>query len=207
MIRSCFNMKPTRDESDFDYQTRLIDKDRMLSQLAFQNRKLMVYDDIDGSSIFRCIYALLRIRDVDKKIGTKEPIDILINSCGGSVYDGLSLISLIENMKEDGYQITTTNMGYALSMGFVISIVGSKRRCYRYATYMHHDVSFMNYGKLASMEENVESMKILRSRADNIVLKYTNMTQDMLDDILNRKLDKYFTAEEALNMGICDEVI
>lgn len=195
------------DDNDFDYQARFIDKDRMLSQLAFQNRKLMVYDDIDGSSIFRCIYTLLRIRDADNKLGKKEPIEILINSCGGSVHDGLSLVSLIETMKDEGYQIITTNMGYALSMGFIISIVGSKRRSYRYATYMHHDISSMNYGKLASMEENVNSMRMLRSMADEIVLKYTDITQDMLDDIHNRKLDKYFTAEEALSLNICDEVV
>lgn len=201
------NTKPVCDESDFDYQARIIDKERMLSQLAFQNRKLMVYDGIDDSSIFRCIYSLLRIRDADKKIGTKEPIEIMINSLGGSVYDGLSLISLIENMKDDGYEIITTNMGYALSMGFIISIVGSKRRCYRYATYMHHDISSANYGKLTSMEEEVENMRILRSRADSIVLKYTNLTKDVLDDINDRKLDKYFTAEEALKLNICDEVI
>lgn len=167
----------------------------------------MVYDDVDDASMFRCIYTLIRIREADNKLGTKEPIEILINSCGGTVYDGLSLISLIENMKDDGYTIITTNMGYAFSMGFLISIVGSVRKSFRYATYLHHDMSSMNYGKLAFMEEEINDMRILRKRVDDIVLKYTKLTQDDLDEINNKKLDKRFTAEEALALKICDEVL
>lgn len=196
-----------RNDADSDFPMKLLDKDRMISQLAFQNRKLMVYDDVDDSSMFRCIYTLMRIREADKKLGTKEPIEILINSCGGTVYDGLSLISLIENMKDDGYAIITTNMGYAFSMGFLISIVGSVRKSFRYATYLHHDMSSMNYGKLASMEEEINDMRILRKRVDDIVLKYTKLTQADLDEINNKKLDKRFTAEEALALKICDEVL
>lgn len=196
-----------RNDSDSDFPMKLLDKDRMISQLAFQNRKLMVYDDVDDASMFRCIYTLMRIREADKKLGTKEPIEILINSCGGTVYDGLSLISLIENMKDDGYTIITTNMGYAFSMGFLISIVGSVRKSFRYATYLHHDMSSMNYGKLAFMEEEINDMRILRKRVDDIVLKYTKLTQADLDEINNKKLDKRFTAEEALALKICDEVL
>lgn len=194
-------------DADSDFPMKLLDKDRMISQLAFQNRKLMVYDDVDDASMFRCIYTLMRIREADKKLGIKAPIEILINSCGGTVYDGLSLISLIENMKDDGYTIITTNMGYAFSMGFLISIVGSVRKSFRYATYLHHDMSSMNYGKLASMEEEVNDMRVLRKRVDEIVLKYTKLTQADLDEINNKKLDKRFTAEEALALKICDEVL
>ena len=39
----------------------------------------MVYDDVDDASMFRCIYTLMRIREADKKLGTKAPIDILSN--------------------------------------------------------------------------------------------------------------------------------
>ena len=196
-----------KNDADVDFPMRLLDKDKMISQLAFQNRKLMIYDDVDDASMFRCIYTLMRIRDADKKLGKKEPIEILINSCGGTVYDGLSLISLIENMKDDGYTIITTNMGYAFSMGFMISIVGSVRRSFRYATYLHHDMASMNYGKLAYMEEEVNDMKVLRKRMDDIVLKYTKLTQADLDEINNKKLDKRYTAEEALALKICDEVL
>ena len=65
----------------------------------------------------------------------------------------------------------------------------------------------MNYGKLASMEEEVNDMRVLRKRVDEIVLKYTKLTQADLDEINNKKLDKRFTAEEALALKICDEVL
>ena len=50
-------------------------------------------------------------------------------------------------------------------------------------------------------------MRILRKRVDDIVLKYTKLTQADLDEINNKKLDKRFTAEEALALKICDEVL
>ena len=57
------------------------------------------------------------------------------------------------------------------------------------------------------MEEEINNMRILRKRVDDIVLKYTKLTQADLDEINNKKLDKRFTAEEALALKICDEVL
>ena len=57
------------------------------------------------------------------------------------------------------------------------------------------------------MEEEVNDMRVLRKRVDEIVLKYTKLTQADLDEINNKKLDKRFTAEEALALKICDEVL
>ena len=194
---------------DFDFSLPAIpiERDRMLSNLAFQNRKILLYDDIGDDSIFRCIYTLMRIREADKSVGTKAPIEICINSRGGAVHDGLSLISLIESMKDEGYEITTTNMGYAYSMGFLISIVGTHRHAYRYADYLWHDVSSISVGKMESMLEDIESLKKLRDIVNGIVKKYTNLTEDDLKDIYDRKLDKTYSAKEAQELNICDEVV
>lgn len=48
---------------------------------------------------------------MDNKLKKKEPIELYINSNGGLVTECMSLISLIEQMKEDGYTIITINAG------------------------------------------------------------------------------------------------
>lgn len=192
---------------DINIPTIPMERDRMLSNLAFQNRKILLYDDVGDDSMFRCIYTLMRIRELDKAIGAKAPIEICINSRGGSVNDGLSLISIIESMKDDGYDITTTNMGYAYSMGFLISIVGTHRYAYRYAEYIWHDISSIVGGKLDSIKDDFEDMNRKRDVANSIIKKYTKLTDKDLEDIYAHKLDKTYSIEDAKSLNICDEVI
>lgn len=175
--------------------------------LAVKERKIMIYNDVDESSMMEAAYYLYRFRTIDLKRGVKKPIDILINSCGGKVSDGLSLISLIESMKEEGWTINTINTGYALSMGFLIGICGTNRYCYRYSTYMLHDVSMSLEGKFTSVQEELYEINRTRNMIKEIVLKYTNLTEEDVEEIWKLKQDKNYSAKEAVELGISDAVI
>ena len=180
---------------------------QMKANMALNQRKIFLYDGVDEDSIFECIYYLYRIIDIDEKLGEKRPVYIMVNSNGGNVYDCLTLISLIEKMKEDGYEIITVNMGRAFSAGFMISIVGSKRLAYRYSDYMVHDVSSFSYGKLQTMREDIEETERLRDKLYSIIVRYTNITREELEEWHIKKLDKFFNSEEALSLNIVDQVI
>lgn len=175
--------------------------------LAVKERKIMIYNDVDENSMMEALYYLYRFRSIDLKRGTKKPIDILINSCGGKVSDGLSLISLIESMKDEGWTINTINTGYALSMGFLISICGTNRYCYRYSTYMLHDVSMSLEGKFMSVQEEMHEINRTRNTIKEIVLKYTNLTEEDVEEIWKLKQDKYYSAKEAVELKISDAIV
>lgn len=157
--------------------------------------------------MFRAIYMLMRIHERDIQSGTKAPIDICINSFGGNVRDGLSLISLIESMKDEGYTINTVNMGYAMSMGFLISIVGTSKKAYRHSVYMNHDMSVFFEGNLESVRQDFEQSKVLREEIKSIIKKYTKISEEELEETYKTKSDRIYTLEEALALGICEEVI
>lgn len=180
---------------------------QMKATMALSQRKIFLYDGIDEDSIFECIYYLYRIIDIDKRLEEKQPIYIMINSNGGNVYDCLTLISLIEKMKEDGYKIITVNMGRAFSAGFIISIVGSDRLAYRYSDYMVHDISTLSYGKLQSIKEDMEETERLRHKLYSIIIKYTNITQEELEEWHTKKIDKFFNSEEALKLNIVNKIL
>jgi hypothetical protein len=38
---------------DNEFYPKYLDRERMLSQLAFQNRKVMIYDEVTDDSMFR----------------------------------------------------------------------------------------------------------------------------------------------------------
>lgn len=175
--------------------------------LAAKERKILIYDDIDENSILECMYYLYRFKSIDEKTGMKKPIDILINTSGGSVRDGLSLISLIESMKDQGWVINTYNIGYCFSMGFLISIVGTNRYTYRYSTYLYHDISTQIEGKAASLDERMSEIHRLRDIGNKIVTTYTSLSKKDIEKIYLNKLDKIYSPEDAVKLKIADKII
>lgn len=180
---------------------------QMKFSLAINQRKIFLYDEVGESSIFECIYYLNKLMYVDSMYGTKEPIEILINTNGGGVYDCLTLVSLIEHMKDIGYKIITTNIGKAFSAGFILSIIGSERKAYRFSSYMTHNISTFMYGQLQEIKEDSEEMERLKQSLNKIISKYTKITLKDLEKWQERKINKYFNSEEALKYGITDVIL
>ena len=180
----------------------------MRTSMALNQRKIIIYDDIDENSILEAIYFLNRIKYIDDKFRkTKDDIEIQINTDGGLVEDGFSLISLIENMKEEGYNIITTNIGKAYSMGFLISLCGSIRQSYRYSTYMFHDISYGVYGKHGDINDSVEHANMLRKNIYSIVTKYTTLTEEDLKDINEHRKDKFYTPNDMMEIKGVDIIV
>lgn len=174
--------------------------------MSYCQRQIIFYSDIDEESSYRFVDCVNRFISLDERTGEKRPIEILINSCGGAVYYGLTIISMIEKLKNMGYDVVTTNMGLCASMAFIISICGTQRKAFKYSVYMYHDISSVTGGKLEYMKEDVEELKKLKSVLDDIVLKYTNIEAGSISYWCNRKMDKYFYPEEALDLKIADIV-
>lgn len=90
------------------------------------NRRLFINSEIDENIIDGAVYHILRYNRLDKDIPVNErkPIIIYINSPGGNVTDGYSLIDVMLTSKTPVY---TVNLGIAYSMGFLIYIAGGTK--------------------------------------------------------------------------------
>ena len=191
----------------FDFST----PNSLLSQykfsMAINYRKIYIIDDITSDTVFEYMYYLNKIVESDKLCGEKKPIEILVNSGGGSAIDGYSLISLIEQLKDDGYTIITTNIGLAGSMAFAISICGSIRRSYRYSRYMCHDVSFGINGKSQEVVDMLKEASVLRGIYENIIKKYVNISDEEVQEIFEKKIDRYYSPQELMDMNGVDEIL
>lgn len=122
-----------------------------------------------------------------------DVISVRINSIGGSVIDGYSIVSAILNCKKP---VNCYIDGLAASTAGWIAVAGKK-------TYM------MDYGTLMMHNPNGgEDNKVLNLVKDTIVTILSNRTSKTADEIstmMNK--ETWMGAKEALDNGFVDEVI
>lgn len=143
--------------------------------------------------------------DRNKAEENRDPIQLIVNSPGGDVYDGIGIVDAIEK------SITPIHLyihGQAQSMGFAIATCGHYRYASKRATFMYHEIGWeTGREKLQYHEQEVKEGKRLWQVYDEIITTNTNIPQKTLDGIRKQQKEWYITAEEALKFGIIDEIL
>jgi ATP-dependent Clp protease protease subunit len=57
------------------------------------------------------------------------------------------------------------------------------------------------------MKQNIKEFERIQEMYDGYVLSKTNILKDKLTEIKNMKLEWYISADEALKLGIAEEII
>ena len=133
-----------------------------------------------------------------------EDIVMHIDSPGGSVKSGLSIIDVMEYITCD---VATINTGMAASMGALLLGAGTKgkRASLRFSKTMLHQSSGEATGNIQdariSMDEWEKTNKVLFDLLGNYCGKTTKKVMK------DAQRDKWLSAEEALQYGIIDEIV
>lgn len=132
-------------------------------------------------------------------------ISLYINSPGGSVVDGLSVIDTMNFINSD---VSTICMGMAASMGSVLLSNGAKgkRLVLPHSRIMIHQVSSAMKGTVSDME--IEFAETQRCKRDiyNILAKNTGHTFDEIEKLCDR--NNWFIGSEAVDeLHIADKLI
>jgi ATP-dependent Clp protease protease subunit len=103
--------------------------------------------------------------------------------------------------------VTTYCVGQAASMGAVLLAAGTKGKRFALpnATVMLHQPQGGMGGQASDVEIRVKEMVRLRDTIINILVKHTGRTFEEIERETQR--DRYFTAQEAKEFGIVDEVL
>lgn len=133
-----------------------------------------------------------------------NPIKMYIDSYGGAVYQCLGLLGVMEKSETPIHTIVT---GAAMSCGFMILISGHKRFGYVHSTPLYHQVSTGFMGKIQDLEEKIVETRRLQKKIESITLDRTKITKKKLEKVLRNKVDWFMTAEEALSLGVIDEIL
>ncbi len=138
----------------------------------------------------------------------ESPIDLYIQSPGGSVYAGLAIKDCMDVLNKRGIQVNTIGTGLVASMGaYLLSAGTGKRRATKNCRIMLHSVSSGTRGTIIDMEIDFNESKYLN---DSLMVDIANFTKgkSTLEDIKNKcQRDYYMSTEVAINSGIIDEKI
>ena len=132
------------------------------------------------------------------------PIEFFLSTYGGACYDGMALHDVIESSKTPVEVICT---GKIMSMGVIVALGASVRKAYRNTTFMIHQVSGLSFGTLREMEDTVAEASRINEILFNIIKSKTKVTEEQLNEVLQKKKDWFLTAEEALDLGILTELL
>jgi ATP-dependent Clp protease protease subunit len=135
---------------------------------------------------------------------SKKTITMHIDSPGGSVKSGLSIVNVMEYVKAP---IATVNTGMAASMGSVLLGAGTKgmRSSLRFSKTMLHQSSGGAMGNIQDARITMKEWEKTNQLLFELLGEYCNKTAEQVAQDAQR--DLWLTAEEALNYGIIDEVI
>ena len=179
-----------------------------------KERDLFFSKQVDQDSIETLTKSIIAINEDDiflKKLYSiynlkyePNPVKIFIDSYGGAVYQILGLLAIMDDSKTPIHTYVT---GAAMSCGFLLLIHGHKRFAYKHATPLYHQVSSGAWGELKYLEERLEETKRLHNLIEKLTIERTKITQKKLDKIYKQKIDWFMSAEEALKLGVVDEIV
>jgi ATP-dependent Clp protease protease subunit len=134
---------------------------------------------------------------------TKD-ITLHVDSPGGSVKSGLSIVDVMKYIASD---TATVNTGMAASMGSVLLGAGTKgkRSSLRFSRVMLHQVSTGASGNIQDIRRSLAEGEKYNNLLFELLGEYTNKDSKQVMEDASR--DLWLNSEEALAYGIIDNII
>ena len=138
-------------------------------------------------------------------LASYSPFEFLISTLGGSAQEMFGLHDLMRVIREN-CDIHTVGLGKVFSAGTLLLASGTKgkRRIGKNCRVMIHAVLGGNHGSIHNLENEMDEIRWVQDRYIEAMVQETDMSKTHLKKILNRKVNAYFTAEEAVELGIAD---
>jgi ATP-dependent Clp protease protease subunit len=167
----------------------------------FEERIIFLGVQIDDASANDVIAQLIALESIDPD----RDITMYINSPGGSV---TSMMAIYDTMQFVQPEIQTACVGQAASGAAVLLAAGThgKRLALPNARILlHQPATEGGYGQSSDLE--IQAREILRMRAamEAIIATHSGKDEEQVRRDVER--DKFFTAQEAKEYGLIDEVL
>ena len=133
-----------------------------------------------------------------------KDITLHVDSPGGSVKSGLSIVDVMNYVTSD---LVTINTGMAASMGSILLGAGTKGKRYSLAhsRVMLHQVSTGASGNLQDIRVSIAEGEKYNTELFRLLGEYTD--KDPAQVLIDTNRDMWLNADEALAYGIIDGII
>ena len=175
-------------------------REMTLEEMLLENRVVFLVGEINHVSASRIIMQMLYLQSVKKD----QDINLYINSPGGVVDDTLAIYDIMKFLTCD---IATYCIGRAESGGAIVFMAGRKGKRYILpnAKVMIHQPFGGVYGQTADIEIQAEEILKTKNILINVMAKCCGQEFERIREDSER--DRFFDAKQAVDYGICDEVI
>jgi ATP-dependent Clp protease protease subunit len=167
----------------------------------FEERIIFLGVQIDDASANDVIAQLIALESMDPD----RDITMYINSPGGSV---TSMMAIYDTMQFVQPEISTACVGQAASAAAVLLAAGTKGKRMALPNariLLHQPATEGGYGQSSDLEIQAREILRMRSAMERIIARHSGRPEDQVARDVER--DKYFSAEEAKDYGLVDEVL
>ena len=135
---------------------------------------------------------------------SKKDIYLYINSPGGSISAGMAIYDTMQFVTAD---VATVCMGLAASMGQFLLCAGApgKRSSLPHTQIMMHQPSGGIQGQASDIAIQAERMVYIKRLMAEKIAEHSGQTVEQIEEDSER--DRWFTADEAKEYGLIDNVI
>tara|TARA_Y100000592_G_scaffold85659_1_gene138004 strand:+ start:600 stop:1256 length:657 start_codon:yes stop_codon:yes gene_type:complete len=139
----------------------------------------------------------------------KPNVDFYISTNGGSSDEMFGIYDVMRHVKENSLtEISTYALGKVMSAGVLLLAAGTKgkRKVGKHCRIMIHSVIGGVTGPMQSLSTEYSEIKHIQDMYISALASETNMTESGIRKMFKKNTNIYLTAEEAVKLGIADEV-
>lgn len=172
-------------------------KDILKVNVIDKSRVLYFVDDFNFHSVRSTVE---KLKELESK--SNSPIWLLIDSPGGSVIDGATLISQIEASKAPVYTVCTR---LCASMAAFLHSYGHKRYMLDRAILMYHPASASASGQLPNMLSLLKTVQRIIDKMNSNIYTRAKIEKSEFEKLIAYEL--WIDAEDATNKGLNDGIV
>ena len=137
-----------------------------------------------------------------------KPIEFYISTWGGDALGMFAIYDLMRMIREE-CPIYTCAIGKVMSAGVLLLAAGTKgkRRIGKNTRIMLHSVRGSHMGAIHSLENEMAETRWIQNQHIDALVEETKLTKKKLNTMLNKKVDVYLSATEAVKLGIADIIL
>lgn len=172
--------------------------------------RLYIYDDVSEYGTFN--WSTWEIEESEtsagffkkalEEISDSATIELHINSCGGSVKEGIAIYNQLKQKKCK--EIVAYVDGFAYSIASIIMQAADRRVMGLGTSLLIHNMWMEVAGNADELRKAADDLDVLMESNRQIYMERANITEEELIEMMNN--ETYLTPDQAVEMGFADEV-
>ena len=192
-------------EENFEQSMYVVDP--IVRYQYFENlkKRTIVFNRMVDEDILE--YLILPLRQFEED-DSNEPVNLILDTCGGSTMAGLGVLNLIDNYKKP---LNIYVYSYAMSMGAIILAAGNKNPNVRKFAHkfsiglIHSGDVVLGQSTANQAKDTMNFLQDIDKRIEQYFFENTNFTKAVWKKIKDKEF--YMTAEEMKKYGLIDEIL